>query len=220
MQVRVVIVDDHPHARAAIRHILIDDARFEIVGEARSGEEAVNQMGNWQPDLVLMDLRLPEMNGLQTIKHMKKIMPNLKVIVISVSDDAKDLYGALMAGAQGYLIKNIAVDSWLTYISAVYFEDEDLPEQFTRKLVQSFQAQIENEATERKIEVQISKLTEREREVVIQLSKGLTNREIAETLVVSEHTIKNHLKNVMQKLHVTNRVQLVSIGMHLTRMGH
>jgi DNA-binding NarL/FixJ family response regulator len=216
MKCSVAIVDDHPHARLALRQLLEGDTRFEVVGEAKHGEEMLARFHVWQPDLVLMDLHLPGMNGVQATKEIKRLNPNVKIIVVSVSDDAADLYHALLAGAQGYLIKNVSTELWLRYICAVVFEDENLPEQFTRKLVQSFQTIQENTVQTDGINL----LTEREREIVTYVAKGLTNREIATQLFLSEHTVKNHLKNIMQKLHVSNRVQLAAIGLRITRTSH
>ncbi|UUZ83924.1 response regulator transcription factor [Paenibacillus sp. P26] len=199
--VRVVIADDHEHAREGIRSILQMDPEFEVVAEAGNGLEAVEQTGIWMPDLLLMDIHMPGMGGMEATKQIKAKYPYVKIVIVTVSDDIADLFEAVKNGAQGYLMKNISPDSWHEYLKAIAVDEAPMSREFALRLLREFTAK------ERK-PPRKNGLTGREQEILELVAKGLSNKDIAGRLGLSEHTVKNHLKNIMCKLHLDNRVQL------------
>lgn len=205
--ITVLIVDDHPHSRLAIKEMLEDDPIFSIVGEATNGKEAVLQCETYLPDLVLMDIKMPVMNGLDATKAIKDRNPLIKVIILSVSDDVADLFTAIQYGAQGYLLKNMDPDEWLQYLHSVVDGTNDATRGLAGKLLYQFR-----EADVRTSQPDVS-LTAREKEILALVAKGLTNKQIGDRLFIAENTVKNHIKNLLGKLEVDNRVQLASYAM-------
>ncbi|MUG45672.1 response regulator [Paenibacillus woosongensis] len=201
MKVRVLVVDDHPHAREAIGEILSDDDSFEIIGYAENGDEALLQTELWMPDLILMDIHMPGKDGLETTREIKLKYPYVKIVLITVSDDAAHLFEALKQGAQGYLLKNLEPGTWLQYLRAVASDEAPLSSELAFRILQEFPLSKKNNSADHP-------LTSREREILDWVAKGMTNREIAKELQISDQTVKNHLKNILQKLHLENRVQL------------
>jgi two-component system, NarL family, nitrate/nitrite response regulator NarL len=201
---RVVIADDHPMARLAIRSLLDPDPSFEVVGEAANGEEAFNLCGQIQPDLVLMDINMPKWNGLEATREVKKAYPHIKVVILSVSDDVGDLITAIQFGAQGYLLKNLEPDDWINYLHALLEEDSIPSREMATRLLHHFRQD------EQVDELMPEVLTPREREIVMYVGAGKTNREISDALVIAENTVKNHIKNILEKLQLANRVQLAA----------
>ncbi|MED1783363.1 response regulator transcription factor [Brevibacillus fortis] len=201
---RVLIADDHPMARMAIRSLLDPDPSFEVIGEAQNGEEAFLLCGQIQPDLVLMDINMPKWSGLEATREVKKAYPHIKVVILSVSDDVADLITAIQFGAQGYLLKNLEPDDWINYLHALLGEDSELTREMANRLMYRFR---QEEATDEMIP---AVLTPREREIVMYVGAGKTNREISEALIIAENTVKNHLKNILEKLQLANRVQLAA----------
>jgi two-component system, NarL family, nitrate/nitrite response regulator NarL len=201
---RVLIADDHPMARMAIRSLLEQDPSFEVVGEATTGEEAYTLCGQLQPDLVLMDINMPGWSGLEATRVVKKAYPHIKVVILSVSDDVGDLITAIQFGAQGYLLKNLEPDDWITYLHALLGEDSDVSREMATRLFHHFRQE------QRLDEPTPDVLTPREREIVKYVGAGKTNREISDALVIAENTVKNHIKNILEKLQLANRVQLAA----------
>ncbi|WP_096184256.1 response regulator [Effusibacillus lacus] len=200
---RVLVADDHEHAREGIRELLMLDSQFDLVGEAHNGIEAIEMTDRLDPDLILMDINMPLMNGLEATKRIKARHPSVKIIMITVSDDIADLFEALKKGAQGYLLKNLEPSVWLGYLKEVALDETPMSRELAVKLLHEF-TQRERQSSK------VTPLSEREQEVLEWVAMGHTNREIAENLYISENTVKNHLKNIMQKLHLENRVQLTS----------
>lgn len=201
MKVRVLVVDDHPHAREAIGEILSDDDNFEIIGFAENGDDALVQTELWMPDLILMDIHMPGKDGLETTREIKLKYPYVKIVLITVSDDAAHLFEALKQGAQGYLLKNLEPGTWLQYLRAVASDEAPLSSELAYRILQEFPLSKKNNSDDHP-------LTSREREILDWVAKGMTNREIAKQLQISDQTVKNHLKNILHKLHLENRVQL------------
>jgi len=205
---RVLVVDDHPLARQAVRTLLEDEPAFEIVGEAVSGEEAVERCPVLKPDVVLMDLNLPRMGGLEATRRIKRRMPEVKVIVLSVSDSVQDLFSAVQAGAQGYLPKNIDPAEWASMLLALVEDGAKIPGSMADRLFGSFRTgRTRSPSTSEEGEAD-RLLTSREKEILELVAAGKTNRQIALQLSISENTVKNHLKNLLDKLGLANRVQL------------
>lgn len=201
---RVIIADDHPMARLAIRSLLDPDPSFEVIGEAANGEEAFHLCGQLQPDLVLMDINMPKWNGLEATREVKKAYPHIKIVILSVSDDVGDLITAIQFGAQGYLLKNLEPDDWINYLHALLGEDSIPSREMATRLLHHFRQD------EQVDELMPEVLTPREREIVMYVGAGNTNREISDALVISENTVKNHIKNILEKLQLVNRVQLAA----------
>jgi DNA-binding NarL/FixJ family response regulator len=201
---RVLITDDHPHSRKAIREILDDEPLFTIIGEATNGKEAIELCDMLLPDLVLMDIEMTMLNGLEATKIIKEKNPLIKVIILSVSDDVADLFTAVQYGAQGYLLKNMDPDDWLQYLRSVAEGTSIAARDMAGKLLYQFrEADLEHSPTPHT-------LTVREKEILLLVAKGLTNKQIGQQLFIAENTVKNHIKNLLAKLEVDNRVQLAS----------
>jgi len=198
---RVMIVDDSELAREGIRMIIESDPAFEVVAEGNSGEEAIALSEMWTPDLILMDIQMPGMGGLEATKRLKEKYPFIKVVMVTVSDDIAHLFDALKKGAQGYLLKNLKPETWHEYLKAIAVDEAPM----TRELAFRILKELSPMGTD---ENQVSPLTVREREILGLVAKGMSNKDISSNLDLSEHTVKNHLKNILQKLQLENRVQL------------
>lgn len=177
------------------------DPGFEIAAEGTNGEEAVELTGRFMPDLVLLDINMPGTDGMQATKRIKAAYPCVKIVIVTVSDDIADLFEAVKNGAQGYLLKNISPHAWHDYLRAIALDEAPMSREFALRLLREFAAR------ERKLPRK-NGLTGREQQLLELVAKGLSNRDIADRLALSEHTVKNHLKNIMCKLHLDNRVQL------------
>lgn len=209
---RVLVIDDNDHAREGIRTILADDPTFEIVAEGRSGEEALALTEKWMPDLILMDIQLSGMDGLEATKKIKERYPYVKIVMVTVSDDIAHLFDALKRGAQGYLLKNLNPKAWHEYLRAIAVDEAPMTQELAFRILKEF-SQVGNTRS------YADTLTAREKEILDSVAKGLSNREISGRLDISEHTVKNHLKNILQKLHLENRVQLARYAYERGWMG-
>jgi DNA-binding NarL/FixJ family response regulator len=199
MSYRILICDDHEHARKAMRIILAEDERFTIVGEAKRGDEILFLTEQLMPDMILMDINMPSLNGLEATRLVKERFPYVKIVMVTVSDDVTNLFEAIKNGAQGYLVKNLNPSIWLSYLHALATDSAPMPQAIANRILAEFTGMKSSDHT---------LLTPREQEILTRVAQGLSNREIAVELVISEYTVKNHLKNIMQKLHLNNRVQL------------
>jgi len=207
--VRVLIVDDHPLFRDGLRSLL-EVRGIDVVGEASTGREAVDQARRLQPEVVLMDLDMPELDGLAATRLISAELPTVKVVILTASEDDANLFEAIKSGAQGYLYKNLDSAEIFRLLEGVAQGEPALTPGLARKLLGEFArpapvVPAPNEPP--------PSLTEREREVLDLLVQGVTsNRELAERLVVSENTVKYHLRNILDKLHVQNRAQVVAFA--------
>lgn len=198
---RVLLVDDHAHAREGMRDILSSDPAFEIVAEGKNGEEAIALTERYMPDLILMDISMPGMDGLEATKAIKARYPYVKIVMVTVSDDITHLFEALKKGAQGYLLKNLQPSAWKQYLREIAIDEAPMSKELAFRILQEFSLKEQKPPKP-------SPLTGREREILELVARGDSNRDIGERLAISEHTVKNHLKNILQKLHLENRVQL------------
>lgn len=201
---RVLIADDHPLARKAIRSLLDGDPAFEIIGEAGNGSEACRLADELLPDLVLMDINMPHCDGLEATRQIKNKHPQIKIVILSVSDQVADLFTAIQFGAQGYLLKNLEPDDWLQYLHALLDESREVPRQLAGRLFHRFQNEAETDGPSPDV------LTPRERDILRCVAAGDTNKQVAEHLIIAENTVKNHIKNILDKLGLENRVQLAA----------
>jgi two-component system nitrate/nitrite response regulator NarL len=213
---RVLIADDHPLARKAVRSMLDTDPAFYVIGEAYNGDEAVLLCGEVDPDLVIMDVHMTPTSGLEATRRIKQLYPHIRVVVLTVSDDVADLFTALQFGAQGYLLKNMDPDEWLMYLHALLDDNSDVARQMADRLFLRFRASVPGVISG---DPDPSMLTSREQEIAACVAAGDNNRQIAEKLLISEHTVKNHIKNILEKCAFDNRVQLTAYAIRygLTR---
>ncbi|HWQ15366.1 MAG TPA: response regulator transcription factor [Roseiflexaceae bacterium] len=195
--IRVLVVDDHAIVRQGLRAIIRVTPGLELVGEAADGAEAVEQTLAGCPDLVLMDLVMPGVDGVQAIAAIKRQAPSTRVLALTTFADAELVLGAVQAGADGYLLKDVGVPELTRAIRAVYAGQPYLHPEATRHLIQ---------ATARP-EPAAARLTQREQEVLVRVARGLTNRQIADELAISEKTVSVHVSNLLSKLGLTSRTQ-------------
>jgi DNA-binding NarL/FixJ family response regulator len=212
---RVLIADDHALFRDGLRSLL-ELHGIEVVGEARTGREAVEQARRVQPDVVLMDLDMPEMDGLAATRLISAQQPDLKVVMLTGSEEDAHLFEAIKSGAQGYLYKNLASEDLFRMLDGVARGEPALTPALARKLLGEF-ARPSKPPPRRPVQTThegLQALTEREQEVLELLVEGITsNRELADRLVISENTVKYHLRNILDKLHVQNRAQVIAFAL-------
>jgi two-component system nitrate/nitrite response regulator NarL len=207
--IRLLLVDDHRHAREGMRTIVSAVPDFLVVGEASNGEEALILTEKLVPNVILMDINMPGMGGLEAVKVIKSAFPSVKIIMVTVSDDVSHLFEALKKGAQGYLLKNLNPSAWRDYLRAVALDEAPLNPELAMSILREFADRKSNSLTlVKEKELAGNVLTPREKEILQEVARGQTNRDVAVNLGLSEHTVKNHLKNILQKLHLDNRVQL------------
>lgn len=206
MKKRILLIDDHSLLRSGIRLLLEKQPDFEVVAEAGDGIEGVKRAQQHKPDVILLDLNMPGLSGLETLQLLIQDNPACTVIILTVSEEADELGQALRDGARGYLIKNIEGDALAAAIRRAAAGEAVIDNTMTAKLVAQFRTQPKagsaSPAAER------DKLTAREREIVQCLAKGESNKEIARSLDVAESTVKIHVQNILKKLNLNSRVQV------------
>jgi DNA-binding NarL/FixJ family response regulator len=206
---RILIADDHTLFRESLRSLL-SSRGFEVVGEAREGQEAVELARRLQPDIVLMDLAMPGLDGLAATRLISAEIPQVKVVVLTGSDEDAKLFEAIKSGAQGYLLKNLESRELFALLEGVGRGEPALTPLLASKLLQEF-ARPPRPAAESH---DPDELTDREREVLELLVRGVTsNRKLAKQLGVSENTVKFHVRNILDKLHLHNRAQVVGFAL-------
>jgi len=201
--IRVLLVDDHTLFRSGIKALLQRYPEFEVVGEASDGVEGIKRVTALLPDVVLMDLNMPGLSGLEAVQLITQDMPQVNVVMLTVSEDAEDLADALRAGARGYLLKNIDAEFLVQAIKRAANGEPVMAESMTAKLMQQFRSISSHPAPLQEKD----KLTPREREILLLLARGDSNKEIARQLSVAESTVKIHVQNILKKLNLTSRVQ-------------
>lgn len=205
--VRVLVVDDHALFRRGLDVVLADEPDIEIVGEAADGAEAVEQASLLAPDIVLMDVRMPRRSGIDACTAIKTAVPTAKIIMLTISDEEADLYEAIKAGAMGYLLKEISVQEVADAIRAVQGGQSLISPSMASKLLIEFATMARKDVA--KPQVPTPRLTEREMEVLTLVAKGLANRDVAKQLFISENTVKNHIRNILEKLQLHSRMEAV-----------
>ncbi|HEY1486317.1 MAG TPA: response regulator transcription factor [Micromonosporaceae bacterium] len=209
MTVRVVLADDQPLVRAALRMVITDATDIDVVGEAGSGSEAVDIAERERPDVIVMDIRMPGLDGIEATRRIVQRTTGTRVIMLTTFDDDDSVYGALRAGASGFLVKDMALDDILAAIRVVAAGDGLIAPSVTRRLIKQFAADHPAVATPRR---EIAGITDREREVLALVGSGLTNTEIAEQLFISVATTKTYVTRLLAKLDARDRVHLVIIA--------
>ena len=205
---RILIADDHALFRDGMRSLLRSEGH-EIVAEAKNGREAIALAHQHKPDVVLMDLSMPEMDGLTATRTIVQELPDVKVIILTASDEDMNLFEAIRSGAQGYLMKDLEADQFFDMLDRASRGEPALTPAFAKKLLQEF-ARPPLAAEAQHPEGQSDALTAREREVLELMVQGVTsNRKLAKQLGVSENTVKFHVRNILDKLRLHNRAEVV-----------
>ena len=204
--VRVLLVDDDDLMRAGLKAVLSSDARVEVVGEAGSGRAAVERVRALRPDLVLMDVRMPDLDGIAATREIAAASPDVKVVILTTFEEDDYIFGALSAGASGFLLKRSGPEELLAAIQTVAAGDSLLSPSVTRTVIDRMARQPTPEIGSSRL---LDTLTPREREVLVLLARGLSNGEIAAELVIEESTVKTHVKRILMKLRLRDRIQAV-----------
>ncbi|MBI2906793.1 MAG: response regulator transcription factor [Chloroflexi bacterium] len=202
MSIRVLLVDDHALFRDGIASLL-STWGIEVAGQASDGLEALQKARELHPDLVLMDVKMPRCNGLEATRLIKAELSELKIVMLTVSDDDHDLFEAIKAGAQGYLLKNLRGEEFMEMLAAISRGEAAISPTLAGRILTEFARQETRPPT-----VSIKPdLSEREKQVLRLIAQGQTNKSIASNLYVSENTVNYHIKNILAKLHLRNRAQ-------------
>jgi len=203
-KIRVLLVDDHTLFRSGIKSLLQRNEDFEVVGEAGDGLDGIKRARSLNPDVVLLDLHMPGVSGLEAVKVITEEIPKVRVLMLTVSEDAQDLMDALRAGASGYLLKNIETDMLVDAIRRAAKGESVVSQQMTAKLIQGVRTapRIDTMLAER------DRFSPRERDIMASLALGESNKEIARKLNLAESTVKIHVQNIFKKLNITSRVQV------------
>jgi len=205
--IRVLIADDQAMVRSGLRLILETEDDFDVVAEAENGQEALRQTRLDKPDVVLMDVRMPVMDGLEATRQIAEQVPDTRVIVLTTFDVDDHVYGALRAGASGFLLKDAEADQLVEAIRVVASGDAIIAPSVTRRLIAEFAGRPQTQPV-----TGLDVLTDRETEVLGLVAKGLSNAEIAEEIYISETTVKTHVSHILAKLHLRDRVQAVVVA--------
>jgi DNA-binding NarL/FixJ family response regulator len=207
--VRILIADDHALFRDGLRSLLLAEGH-EVAGEAKNGREAVALAHELKPDLVLMDLQMPELNGIDATKLLTAELPDIKVVILTASEEDAKLFDAIKSGAQGYLLKNLEADTFFEMLDRAQRGEPALTPALARKLLQEFAKPVETATPQTEEE----SLTAREREVLELMVEGVTsNRKLAKRLGLSENTVKFHVRNILDKLRLHNRAEVVGYAL-------
>jgi DNA-binding NarL/FixJ family response regulator len=204
--VRVVIVDDQELFRRGLTMLLAAEDDIDVVGEAADGEEATRLAATIAPDVILMDVRMPKQSGIEACIAIKQVVPSVKIVMLTMSDDEADLYDAVRHGASGYLLKDASIDQVAEAVRVVADGQSLISPSMAVKLLEEFKAMSSGGA---RVDDLSPKLTGRELEVLNLVAHGLNNREIARDLFISENTVKNHVRNILEKLQLHSRMEAV-----------
>jgi two-component system nitrate/nitrite response regulator NarL len=215
--IRVLLVDDHLLFRSGLASLIDPLEDMEVVGEAGDGREALERARELMPDLILMDIQMPGWDGLKATRLIKEEMPYVKIVMLTVSDDDKDLFEAIKSGAQGYLLKNLSSEELLEMLRGVYRGEAPISGLTAARILDEFARLAQKETW---VPNSGESLTPREREVLQLVAQGATNKEIASQLFIAENTVKNHLRNILAKLHLQNRVQAAAYALREGLIGN
>jgi two-component system NarL family response regulator len=206
--VRVLVADDQALFRRGVIVVLSASDDIQVVGEAADGEEAVAKARDLKPDVVLMDIRMPRLSGIEATRHIRRVLPATEVLMLTVSDEEEDLYESVKAGANGYLLKEVAIEEIAETVRAIVQRRAVISPSMTTKLLAEFRS-LARRAAERE-ELPPPGLTGREMQVLQLMAQSKSNKDIAASLFISENTVKNHVRNILEKLHLHSRMEAVT----------
>jgi len=212
-KIKVLLVDDHNLFRQGLHRLLDDFEQLDIVGEAANGQDALDKVARWQPDLVLMDLNMPVMSGLEATRQIRERFPHIQVVMLTVSDRDEDLFSAIKAGAHGYLLKNVQTSELIRAIKRVRAGEAIVAPAMAVRLLREFRS-LARQAPSAPVAASIRELSQREIDVLRLVAQGFANKEIADQLNLSEHTVKSHLRNILEKLHLRSRAHAAAYAVH------
>ncbi len=211
--IRVLIADDQPLFRRGVEMVLEAAHGIELVGQACDGAEAVRMSIEGVPDVVLMDIRMPKTTGIEAARRIKEVAPSAKIVMLTISDEEEDLFEAIRAGASGYLLKDIPLDEVAGAVRSVHGGQSLINPSMAGKLLSEFATLARRDAEEEPTKhAPAPKLTDREMEVLRLVARGMNNRDIAKELFISENTVKNHVRNILEKLQIHSRMEAVMIA--------
>lgn len=199
----ILIVDDHDIFRGGLREIISHWEEFKVVGEAANGKEAIGQVEKCLPDIVIMDISMPIMNGLEATKRISRKFPSTQIAMLTVAEGEKNLFEAIRNGASGYMSKNVSAEKFYELLNDLARGDAALTSDMAKKILDEFITP----SRETKPVSEKEPLSEREEQILALIVEGLSNSEIGERIYLSPNTVKKHIRNILQKLHVNNRIE-------------
>jgi DNA-binding NarL/FixJ family response regulator len=205
--IKVLIVDDHALFRRGLQMVLEGETDIDVVGEASDGQEAAKKAEDTAPDVVLMDVRMPKRSGIEATRAIKDVLPSTKILMLTISDEEADLYEAIKAGASGYLLKEISIDEVANAVRSVNQGQSLISPSMASKLLSEFATMVKRR--DERTQMPGPRLTERELQVLKLVARGLNNKDIGDNLFISENTVKNHVRNILEKLHLHSRMEAV-----------
>jgi len=211
MAFKILVVDDHSLVRQGIIRLLKTDKDIEVVGEGDNGYNALEKAEQLKPDVILMDLYMPGLDGIAATRLIKKNMPDVCIIILTVSEEEEDIMEAVYAGAQGYILKNTDPSSFVQQVKGAFTGEVALGSDMVKRLITAMRHKSKTPSNQKTD--QHNTLSDREKEVLALISKGLTNKEIAASLYISINTTRTHIRALMQKLNLDNRTQLATYAM-------
>ncbi len=207
--ITVLIVDDHKIIRDGIKSLLEDVPNIKIIGEASNGVEAIEFFKNQFAEVVIMDIRMPEMSGIETTKYLTENYPNVKILALTMHDEEAFISKMLQAGASGYLLKNVGKEEFVTAIQKIFKGENYFSLEVATKMMTKFMPNKNNDDIDINKDNDNSQLTKREIEVIKLIAEGLTSQDIADKLFISPRTVDTHRRNLLQKLNVKNTAELI-----------